>query len=182
MIGVDPDRDKIITYRHSIAVRGEGPLRVLEYHGLPDGPPTCLLRSLDAKAYREHIAGLLEIPPAPPIATVTQPLGKSEQIECASCGQLHDARARFCPWCGASRSQPTPKRAADRRASKAAAPADRAHEKPDYFVDTPVDPDVDFIPDAPELALGDEADCAGQVFEKRRHAIGFSDQSSIPCS
>jgi endogenous inhibitor of DNA gyrase (YacG/DUF329 family) len=109
LVAVDPAGGKILTYRHCVALRGEGPLWIIDYQGLPDGPPNCLLRSLDGKNYRKHLAALLQIPPPVPASTTAQSAAAAvKEVKCPNCGQTHDPRARFCPWCGATRAQPAP--------------------------------------------------------------------------
>jgi len=53
--------------------------------------------------------------------------------------------------------------AEDAGGSGAATAADGADKKPDNFVNETVDADVDLVPDAAELALGEEAQGAEEV-------------------
>jgi hypothetical protein len=50
-------------------------------------------------------------------------------------------------------------------------------KKPDYFVDKAIDPNMDLVPNTPELARGQKADGAPNISEKQAEFIHFLDMS-----
>ena len=101
-------------YKHCIALRGGGPLWLIDFDGLVDDLLRATLRSLDGKTYLETITALVQ-PPEMPVAEPAQepsdepapkPAGASL---CASCGAPLQPNQGFCSKCGTRVQQPQPR-------------------------------------------------------------------------
>ncbi|MBI5687214.1 MAG: zinc ribbon domain-containing protein [Verrucomicrobia bacterium] len=99
------DDNAMQQYKHCIALRGGGPLWLIDFDGLADGQPRATLRSLDGKTYLKAITALVQPPEMPATEPAQEPsdepVPKPAGVSlCDSCGAPLQPNQGFCSKCG----------------------------------------------------------------------------------
>jgi zinc-ribbon domain len=88
-------------YRYAIALRGDGPLWVCDFDGVPENRPWVTMRSLTGVAFLDHVRSLLAAPSVAPAAVPASELAAGSGA-CSACGAELRPGAAFCTKCGAA--------------------------------------------------------------------------------
>lgn len=113
--------DEVKLVRHRVAIRGDGPLWILDYQGILDGVPRVSIRSVDPADYLEGLVDMIEAPrsvEAASDASVRPSRRERAPVKPPGTRQTRDASraeptsgqprrpetAGQCPSCGAPRS------------------------------------------------------------------------------
>ncbi len=103
-------RDGSVTRGGLIALRGDGPLWLLDYRNPESADPQVQLRSIAGVDYAAELAGLFAQPAEPAARRTTPaaapPPAADAAARCAQCGAPLPAGARFCSHCGTAAAPP----------------------------------------------------------------------------